>query len=102
MQAIAEDRDVELFLDSNKRLIHTELRNLTKQKAFQEASGYVQIRCDLSAAAAGHKACTLIDYRATLHPADGGKPLMLIQQVKGKEGKGSMQKQVCTSSTSAD
>ena len=83
---MTEDQDVEMFLDNKNKLHHTEWRDLVNQKSFEEASGYVQIRCDLPPSAAGHKSCTLLDFRATLLPAAGGKPLMLLQQVKGKEG----------------
>ncbi len=93
---------MEIFLDNEKKLHYTERRDLDNQKSFEEASGYVQIRCDLPSSAAGHKSCTLLDFRATLLPVAGGRPLMLLQQVKGKEGgkegKVTLQKQVSTSS----
>lgn len=84
-------------------LCYHEERDLRDKKGFREASGYRQIRCDLPSSSTGHKQATLIDIRLTLHYADGDRPLMIVQQVKGKEGKGRiMQKQVCPFNTLAE
>ena len=110
MQDMTEDQDTQLFVDqyidpqgNRHHQIHLhEQRDLVNHKGFLETDGYVQICCDLPASVSGQKPCHLVDYRATLHCADdAGRPLMLIQQMKGKDGKGScMQKKVSTSDTS--
>ena len=119
MQPITVDQDTPLFVkpprgSKNKDeeqdkenkdpvLCYHEERDLVDKKGFREADGYRQIRCDLPSSSTGHKQATLIDLRLTLHHADGDRPLMIVQHVKGKEGKGSiLQKQVCPSNTLAE
>ena len=95
VQPMSEGQDVKLFVDPRGRLMYSEVRSLKGQDSFLEAAGYVQINCNLPAEAPGHKTCAHIDFRASLHCTDGSKPIMLIQQIKGIEGKGFLEQQVC-------